>query len=201
MPCAPRFAATLSESSARERSGSTSACGRANAARVKVARGPAAIHRFSGARVAEITALPTTRDLGGALVAVGAAVADLDLPIGVRLELAGQGEELALSFNSLWLALALATFLVYVVMASQFESLIHPFVILMAVPLGVVGVIGALALTHTSINVLVLIGAIMLAGIVVNNAIVLVDAVNRRRREWPSALAPATSCGRRSRSP
>jgi len=77
----------------------------------------------------------------------------------------------------------LATFLVYVVMASQFESLIHPFVILMAVPLGIIGVVAALALTHTSINVLVLIGAIMLAGIVVNNAIVLVDAVNRRRRE------------------
>ncbi len=79
--------------------------------------------------------------------------------------------------------MALATFLVYVVMASQFESLIHPFVILMAVPLGVVGVVAALVLTSNSVSVLVLIGAIMLAGIVVNNAIVLVDAVNRRRRE------------------
>jgi HAE1 family hydrophobic/amphiphilic exporter-1 len=68
-------------------------------------------------------------------------------------------------------------------MASQFESLIHPFVILMAVPLGAVGVVAALLATANSISVLVLIGAIMLAGIVVNNAIVLVDAVNRRRRE------------------
>ena len=152
-------------------------------AEVVTGRGPAAIHRFSGARVAEVTALPTTRDLGGALAAVNAAVSSLVLPAGVRTELSGQNEELAVSFNSLWLAMALATFLVYVVMASQFESLIHPFVILMAVPLGVVGVVAALVLTSNSVSVLVLIGAIMLAGIVVNNAIVLVDAVNRRRRE------------------
>jgi HAE1 family hydrophobic/amphiphilic exporter-1 len=152
-------------------------------AEVIVGRGPAAIYRYSGARVAEVTALPTTRDLGGALAAVDAAISRLVLPTGVTPELAGQNEELSVSFRSLWLAMALATFLVYVVMASQFESLIHPFVILMAVPLGAVGVVVALVLTSTSISVLVLIGAIMLAGIVVNNAIVLVDAVNRRRRE------------------
>ncbi len=152
-------------------------------AKVVTGRGPAAIYRYSGARVAEVTALPTTRDLGRALDAVDAAVSRLVLPPGARTELSGQNEELSVSFNSLWLAMALATFLVYVVMASQFESLIHPFVILMAVPLGVVGVIAALVLTSNSVSVLVLIGAIMLAGIVVNNAIVLVDAVNRRRRE------------------
>jgi HAE1 family hydrophobic/amphiphilic exporter-1 len=152
-------------------------------AEVVTGRGPAAIYRNSGARVAEVTALPTTRDLGGALTAVNAAVSELVLPAGARSELSGQNEELSVSFNSLWLAMALATFLVYVVMASQFESLVHPFVILMAVPLGVVGVVAALVLTANSVSVLVLIGAIMLAGIVVNNAIVLVDAVNRRRRE------------------
>ncbi len=152
-------------------------------ARVVNERGPAAIYRLSGARVAEITALPTTRDLGAALTAVDAAVSRLVLPPGARLEIAGQQEEMEVSFNSLWLALALATFLVYVVMASQFESLLHPLVILMAVPLGVVGVVAALFVTGNSVSVLALIGAIMLAGIVVNNAIVLVDAVNRRRRE------------------
>ncbi len=91
--------------------------------------------------------------------------------------------------------MALATFLVYVVMASQFESLIHPFVILMAVPLGVVGVIAALVVTSNSVSVLVLIGAIMLAGIVVNNAIVLVDAVNRRRREGQAIDDALVSAG------
>jgi HAE1 family hydrophobic/amphiphilic exporter-1 len=165
-------------------------------AKVVTGRGPAAIYRYSGARVAEVTALPTTRDLGRALDAVNAAVSRLVLPPGARTELSGQNEELSVSFNSLWLAMALATFLVYVVMASQFESLIHPFVILMAVPLGVVGVIGALVVTSNSVSVLVLIGAIMLAGIVVNNAIVLVDAVNRRRREGQAiddALVSAAS--------
>ena len=152
-------------------------------AEVVTGRGPAAIYRYSGARVAEVTALPTTHDLGSALAAVNAAASELALPAGARIELSGQNEELSVSFNSLWLAMALATFLVYVVMASQFESLVHPFVILMAVPLGVVGVVAALVLTGNSVSVLVLIGAIMLAGIVVNNAIVLVDAVNRRRRE------------------
>jgi HAE1 family hydrophobic/amphiphilic exporter-1 len=162
---------------------------------VVVGRGPAAVHRFSGARVAEVTALPTTRDLGGALAAVTDAVAGLSLPMGARYELAGQNEELSVSFNSLWLAMALATFLVYVVMASQFESLIHPFVILMAVPLGVVGVVAALVVTSNSISVLVLIGAIMLAGIVVNNAIVLVDAVNRRRREGEEVINALVGAG------
>jgi HAE1 family hydrophobic/amphiphilic exporter-1 len=164
-------------------------------AEVVTGRGPAAIYRYTGARVAEVTALPTTRDLGGALDAVDAAVSRLVMPPGVRTELSGQNRELSVSFNSLWLAMALATFLVYVVMASQFESLVHPFVILMAVPLGVVGVVGALVLTSNSVSVLVLIGAIMLAGIVVNNAIVLVDAVNRRRREGEEIDAALVSAG------
>ncbi len=160
------------------------------------ARGPAAIYRYSGARMAEVTALPATRDLGGALAAVRETVAGLELPRGARTELAGQNEEMEVSFRSLWLALALATFLVYVVMASQFESLIHPFVILMAVPLGVVGVVAALLLTRNSVSVLVLIGAIMLAGIVVNNAIVLVDAVNRRRRDGAGLEDALVGAGR-----
>jgi len=99
------------------------------------------------------------------------------------VEMAGQDEELQVSYQSLRLMMALAIFLVYVVMAAQFESLIHPFVILVSVPLGLVGVVGALWLTSNAISVLVLIGSVMLAGIVVNNAIVLVDAVNRRRRD------------------
>ena len=165
-------------------------------AEVVTGRGPAAIYRYSGARVAEVTALPTTRDLGGALNAVNAAVSKVALPAGARTELSGQNEELSVSFNSLWLAMALATFLVYVVMVSQFESLVHPFVILTAVPLGAVGVVAALVLTSNSVSVLVLIGAIMLAGIVVNNAIVLVDAVNRRRREGQEIDQALVGAGR-----
>ncbi len=85
------------------------------------------------------------------------------------------------SFRSLMMALALAVFLVYLVMASQFESFLHPFVIIFTLPLGAIGVILALAVTGNTLNVVALIGAVMLAGIVVNNAIVLIDAVNQRR--------------------
>ena len=133
--------------------------------------------------MARITAAAPAADLGRTLEDVRVVMAGLSLPKGAVAELSGQDEELAVSFASLRLALGLAIFLVYVVMAVQFESLVHPFVILLAVPLGVVGVVAALMLTSTSVGVLVLIGAVMLAGIVVNNAIVLVDAINRRRRE------------------
>ena len=91
----------------------------------------------------------------------------------------GQSEEMEESFKSMQFALALAIFLVYLVMASQFESLIHPFVILFTIPLALVGAVLALFITGTTINIVALIGVIMLAGIVVNNAIVLVDLINQ----------------------
>jgi HAE1 family hydrophobic/amphiphilic exporter-1 len=165
-------------------------------AHLETGRGPAAIHRSSGARMAEITARASVRDLGAVIQKVRETVAGLDLGRGVRYEIAGQDKELETSFRSLWLALGLATFLVYVVMASQFESLIHPAVILMAVPLAVVGVVAALLVTGTAVSVLALIGSVMLAGIVVNNAIVLVDAVNRRRREGADVDTALVEAGR-----
>jgi HAE1 family hydrophobic/amphiphilic exporter-1 len=85
------------------------------------------------------------------------------------------------SFNSMRLAIILAVFMVYLVMASQFESLLHPLVILFAVPFSAIGAIVALWLTATTVSIVVLIGAILLAGIVVNNAIILVDYTNQLR--------------------
>jgi len=93
------------------------------------------------------------------------------------------------------MAMALAIFLVYLVMASQFESFLHPFVIIFTLPLGAIGVVGALMLTGRSINVVAMIGAVMLAGIVVNNAIVLVDAVNQRRRDGMSKREALIAAG------
>ncbi len=151
-------------------------------ATIDVGRGPAAVHHSGGARVARITAKASASNLGDSLQVVRERVGGLLLAGDAVAEMAGQDEELKVSFDSLRLALGLAIFLVFVVMAMQFESVVHPFVILFSVPLGFIGVLGALLLTNTSINVLVLIGAVMLAGIVVNNAIVLVDAINRRRR-------------------
>jgi HAE1 family hydrophobic/amphiphilic exporter-1 len=145
--------------------------------------------------MAEVTAKVSGSNLGGTLAKVRQAVADLNLPPGASAEMAGQDEEIQVSYNSLRLMMALAVFLVYVVMAAQFESLLHPFVILVSVPLGLVGVVGALWLTNNPVSVLVLIGAVMLAGIVVNNAIVLVDAINRRRREGEDLLDAIIGAG------
>ncbi|MCP4723808.1 MAG: efflux RND transporter permease subunit, partial [bacterium] len=93
----------------------------------------------------------------------------------------GQNKEMETSLDSLRFALLLAIFLIYVVMASQFESLIHPFVILFTIPLAIIGVIVTLYVLDISLSVVVFIGLIMLAGIVVNNAIVLVDYINQLR--------------------
>jgi HAE1 family hydrophobic/amphiphilic exporter-1 len=99
------------------------------------------------------------------------------------------------SFLSMQFALALAIFLVYLVMASQFESLIHPFVILFTIPLALVGAVLALYITGTTINIVALIGVIMLAGIVVNNAIVLVDLINQLRAQGKQRLEAIMEAG------
>jgi HAE1 family hydrophobic/amphiphilic exporter-1 len=104
--------------------------------------------------------------------------------------MAGQNEEMETSFRSLRFAIALAIFLVYLVMAATFESFLHPFIVLCTIPLALVGVVAGLLATGTTITVIVLIGAIMLVGIVVNNAIVLIDTINRlRRRGWEKRAA------------
>jgi HAE1 family hydrophobic/amphiphilic exporter-1 len=113
----------------------------------------------------------------------------------MTLALGGQNEELSASYNSLVLALALAVFLVYLVMASQFESLLHPFIILFSVPLGLIGVVLALFLTRTTFSVMVFLGVIILAGIVVNNAIVLIDYTRQLRREGMSAREALLEAG------
>jgi len=94
-----------------------------------------------------VTANLVGRDLGSASQDLQAAIAALDLPPGTRVQLAGQNRELGESFASLRFALLLAVFLVYLVMASQFESFKHPFVVMFSLPLAVVGVVLALVLT------------------------------------------------------
>jgi HAE1 family hydrophobic/amphiphilic exporter-1 len=118
------------------------------------------------------------------------------LPPGVSAYLSGQSEEMQDSFRSLAFTLALAVLLVYLVMASQFESLVQPFVILFTIPLGLIGVVWALFLTGTTVNVVAMIGLIMLAGIVVNNAIVLIDAVNQGRERGLDKAAAILEAGR-----
>jgi HAE1 family hydrophobic/amphiphilic exporter-1 len=145
--------------------------------------GPSEIHRISQERVAIVSANLHYGDLGTAVTQVQKLIRDNPLAAGVTAHIGGQSEELDASVNSLIFALTLAIFLVYLVMASQFESLLHPFVIMFSIPLALVGAVLALKLTATPLSVVVFIGLIMLAGIVVKNAIVLIDRVNQLREE------------------
>ncbi|MCK5147363.1 efflux RND transporter permease subunit [bacterium] len=143
--------------------------------------GPGEIRRINQERVALVSANLAFGDLGAAAEEVEALLDGLSLPTEVDVRLAGQNEEMSVSFNSLKSALILAVFLVYLVMASQFESFLHPLVILMTIPLALIGAVLALWITGAELSVVVFIGAILLAGIVVNNAIVLIDKVNGLR--------------------
>lgn len=149
---------------------------------VDVARGPAEIHRVHQQRAAIVTANLQERSLSSAVREIRALFAANPPPPGVTAELAGQAEEMSISFKSLQFALLLAVFLVYLVMAATFESLLHPFIVLFSIPLALIGIVPGLVITGTQVSVIVLIGAVMLAGIVVNNAIVLIDRVNQNRR-------------------
>jgi len=145
--------------------------------------GPSEIHRADQVRVAIVSANLRDIDLGGAVQEVRDMVAAQPLGTDIGMHIGGQGEELAESVQSLLFAFGLAIFLVYLVMASQFESLLHPFVILFTIPLALVGAVLALLLTNSTISVVVFIGLILLVGLVVKNAIILIDKVNQLREE------------------
>ena len=145
--------------------------------------GPSEIHRVDQVRVAVVSSNLRDIDLGTAVKEVEALVAKNPLGADVRMHIGGQGEELDASIKSLLFAFALAIFLVYLVMASQFESLLHPFVILFTIPLAIVGAVMALWISRSPISIVVFIGMILLVGIVVKNAILLIDKVNQLREQ------------------
>ena len=145
--------------------------------------GPADIQRVGQQRVVVVSAEPRSGDLASAAAIAQRMLDEISHPPGVRSFVGGQNEEMEGSFQSLQLALILALILVYLVMASLFESLIHPLSIMLTIPFAMVGAVIALWATSTAISVVVFIGLILLVGIVVNNAIVLVDRVNELRRQ------------------
>ena len=152
-------------------------------AEVKLAQGPSEVRRIGQKRAVVVGGNLSGRSMGDVAADVRSVIASHGFPAGVTAGLSGQEEEMQRSFRSLMLAGALALFLVYLVMACEFESLIHPLVVMFTVPLGAIGVIGGLALTGHAIDVVAIIGAVMLTGIVVDNAIVLIDGVNQLREQ------------------
>ena len=165
-------------------------------ANVTLERGPSEIRHANLERVALVSANLSGRDLGSVTADIQQAIDGLILPDDFTVDIGGQRREMAVSFDSMLLAIGLAVFLVYLVMASQFESLLHPFVIMFTIPLGLVGVVAALLLTGQTINVVALIGMVLLAGIVVNNAIVLVDYINQLRRSGMKKVAAIQEAGK-----
>jgi HAE1 family hydrophobic/amphiphilic exporter-1 len=160
--------------------------------------GPSEINRADQRRVAIVSANLRDIDLGGAIREVEDMVAREPLGTDVGMHIGGQGEELGESVRSLLFAFGLAIFLVYLVMASQFESLLHPFVILFTIPLALVGAVASLLMTGSPVSVVVFIGLILLVGLVVKNAIILIDKVNQLR-EAGVAKREALVDGARSR--
>jgi HAE1 family hydrophobic/amphiphilic exporter-1 len=152
-------------------------------ARVRRLEGPSEIRRLGNVRGAEVQAAVAGFDIGSTQDRVQAALARVAPSPGIDVRIGGQKEEMERSIDSVITALLLAIFLVYVVMASQFESLIQPFVILCTLPLALAGVVLCLDWLSISVSVIALLGCIVLAGIVVNNAIILIDQINRLRAE------------------
>ncbi|HEX6997270.1 MAG TPA: efflux RND transporter permease subunit [Gammaproteobacteria bacterium] len=147
-------------------------------------RGPVDVYRIDGQRVSFITAnLESGVALGEAVGRIQRALADLPLPDGFSLSFGGEYEEQQRAQRDFLLAIITAFALIYMVMAAQFERFIDPLIVMVSVPVAIVGVVPAMLLTGTTFNLQSFMGLIMLVGIVVNNAIVLVDYINLLRRE------------------
>ncbi len=163
---------------------------------LSVNEGPNEIRRIDQQRTALITANVRGADLATASRDIAVAMETLTYPAGFSYKVAGQNEEMRTSLNSLLMAFALALFLVYIVMASQFESLVQPLLIMMTVPLALIGVSLVLWLAGISISIMVFLGLITLAGIVVNNAIVLIDYINILRSRGMDKTSAIVEAGR-----
>jgi HAE1 family hydrophobic/amphiphilic exporter-1 len=147
-------------------------------------RGPITINRIDGQRVNYITAnLEEGVALGDAVASIQEALADFPMPDGFSVYFGGEYEEQQQAQRDFLLAILTALALIYMVMAAQFERFMDPLIVMAAVPMAVVGVVPAMLLTGTTFNLQSLMGVVMLIGIVVNNAIVLVDYINLLRRE------------------
>jgi hydrophobic/amphiphilic exporter-1 (mainly G- bacteria), HAE1 family len=161
--------------------------------------GPISISRADQQRIVGVTGAIEGRDLGSIVSDLDRSLKEMTLPIGYSLTYGGEWEEQQEAFAELRFAAILALILVYMVMASQFESLRDPFIILFSIPLAAIGVITLMVATKTNFNIQGFLGLIVLVGIVVNNAIVLIDYINLLRREFNHTLREAVILAGRSR--
>ncbi len=161
--------------------------------------GPFQITRADQQRIIVVNGNIADRDLGSIVEELSGKLANIPRPPGYEFRFGGEYKEQQEAFRSLTFAAILALVLVYMVMASQFESLRDPFIILFSIPLAFIGVVFTLLLTKTTFNIQGFLGVIVLVGIVVNNAIVLIDYTNLLRREQGYSLRDAVITGGRTR--
>ncbi len=158
--------------------------------------GPAEVRRLDQSRIVSVYADVASGGLDGALNDMTAAVAANPPPRGLRWDIGGENEERAQSFRDLAFAFGLALILVYMILAAQFESFVHPFTILLSVPLATIGAAVSLWIAGAGLNTMSLIGMVILIGIVVNDAIVKVDFINRMRAQGNALRDAILQAGR-----
>src|SRR5690606_37481947 len=163
--------------------------------------GPVAITRVDQERAGTLSITLGNAPRGELIEAVEQVLADEPAPPGADVRIEGAAEDLVESFMALGLAIVAAVILVYMVMASQFESLLEPFVILASIPLALSGALLGLLLTGTTVQVTALIGVILLAGIVVNNGILLIDVLKGNRERGEDLVTAAGAAGRQRLRP
>ena len=167
-----------------------------NVVDIKQTFSPNQLERKYQQRIVHVTANTSGRDLGSIGSEIEDKISQLKIPEEFSVQLKGSRLEQREAFQTLFFALGLAILLVYMVLASQFASLLHPFLIMFSVPLGFIGVIWALYLTGNTLSVVSFIGIIMMVGIVVSNAIILVDCINRLRKEGIELKEAVIQAGR-----
>jgi HAE1 family hydrophobic/amphiphilic exporter-1 len=162
---------------------------------VKMINTPTEVDHYQLRRVIDVYVSPRSEDLGSLASQVDKIVANTKLPENVRVAMRGSVEGMRQSFKSFGVGLILSVILVYLILMAQFSSFIDPLIILLAVPPGITGVILFLLMTHTTVNVMSLMGVIMMTGIVVSNSILIVEFTRSLRKEgMPIEEAVATAC-------
>ncbi len=170
-------------------------------AEVVEVKAPVQVTHVDGARTASITAAAVNNNIGAASAAVEDALKDVQLPEGATWELAGATEATNDVFRTLGIAMLVAILLVYIIMVATFRSLLNPLILLVSIPFAAVGAVLALVITGTSLGMPSLVGLLMLIGIVVTNAIVLLDLVEQFRRKGMDARTAVIEGGRRRLRP
>ncbi len=158
--------------------------------------GPAQISREDQVRQLLLSARIGDRSLDDIIQELEQNVSELSVPSGYEIEVGGVREEINRSFRNLFLALGLSIILVYMILAAQFESFLHPFIIILSVPFAITGTILMLFVTGTSLNIISLIGIVMLSGIAVNDAIIKISFINQQRRAGKGLLNAIHEAGR-----